>query len=131
MINKIQYLRRMPLDKNDVVIIGSAVLIAHGVDIINNDLDVVVKPEILNEYLGERNIRLEYGETYTPMEGIEITGDLSIIDKRYNQLNSKADVIEGYTFMSLLDLKAMYLALNRENDNLKIDIINRLLEESE
>lgn len=122
MINKIQYLNRIPFDKQDIVIIGSAVLIAHNINIINNDLDLIVRPDILKKFLLTRGANFE--ENYIFSNHIELSWSSS---KEFNELNKKANIIEGYSFMSLIDLRDMYTGLDREKDKEKILIINNLL----
>ena len=122
MINKIQYLKWVPFDKRDYVVIGSAVLIAHDVDIYNNDLDIVVRPEILYDFLSKRGASHE--QSYIIGGHIELS---YMSSKIFNKLNTDADIIEGYSFMSLFDLREMYIDLSREKDKEKILIINDLL----
>lgn len=122
MVEKIKYLKWVPFDKQDYVIMGSAVLVAHGVDIVNNNLDIIVRPEILNSFLSKRNANNE--QNYVIGGHIE----LSCMDsKMFNKLNTGADIIKGYSFMSLLDLRDMCILLGREKDMNKILIINDLL----
>lgn len=117
----------LPFKKTDIIIFGSATLIAHGVDIKNNDLDVIVRPHILKEHTTfNKFIRNEDGK-YKMYGDIELFEDLPMINKTFNQLNSKADIIEGYTFICLIDLRNMYCAMNRDKDIIKIKIIDKLL----
>ena len=125
MINKIQYLKWLPFDKRDVIVIGSAVLIAHNVDIVNNDLDVVIRQDVLKEFLLKRSAICN--ETYTIDNHIELSYKANGINKTFNELNINADITEGYSFMSLLDLREAYIAFGREKDKEKIIIINNLL----
>ena len=128
MIDKIRYLQHIPFEKKDIIIIGSAVLIAHGVSIINNDLDVVVRPETLDKYLHTQGIPLNDNNRYKYLSDTELYRDIDIIDKTFSDLNSAADIIEGYTFMSLFDLRLLYTKKNRNKDREKITIIDKLLD---
>lgn len=122
MIDKIQYLKWVPFDKRNYVIIGSAVFIAHGVNMINNDLDIAVRPEILYDFLSKRGANHE--QNYVIGSHIELSCTYS---KMFNKLNTNADIIGGYSFMSLFDLRGMYIRMGREKDMEKILIINDLL----
>ena len=122
MINKIQYLKWVPFNKQDYVIMASAVLIAHGIDMINNDLDIAVRPEILHDFLSKRDVTHE--QNYIIGNSIELSYTGS---KMFNRLNTNADIIEGYSFMSLFDLREMYIDINREKNKEKILTINRLM----
>lgn len=125
MINKIQYLKWLPFDNRDVIIIGSAVLIAHNVDIVNNDLDVVVRQEVLKKFLSKRNVTFD--ETYIIDNHIELSYKANGTNKNFNELNINATIIEGYSFMSLLNLRESYIAFGRKKDKEKIIIIDNLL----
>jgi hypothetical protein len=127
MINKIQYLKWLPFDNRDIIIIGSAVLIAHNVDIVNNDLDVVIRQEVLKNFLLKRNVIFD--ETYIIDNHIELSYKANGTNKTFNELNKNADIIGGYSFMSLFDLREAYIAFGREKDKEKIIIINNLLNE--
>lgn len=127
MIDKIQYLKRIPFDKQDIIIIGSAVLIAHGIDIVNNDLDVAVRRDILDVFLSRRGIICE--KTYMVGNHIELSYGSIMTDKSFNDLNKNADIIEHYSFMSLPDLKGMYLAMGREKDKEKLVIVDKLIKD--
>lgn len=129
MINKIQYLKWLPFDNRDIIVIGSAVLIAHNIDIVNNDLDVVIRQDVLKEFLLKRDVI--YDETYTIDNHIELAYKANGVNKTFNELNINADIIEGYSFMSLLDLRKAYIAFDRKKDKEKIIIINSLLNEKE
>lgn len=122
MINKIQYLKWVPFDKKDYVVMGSAVLIAHNVDIYNNDLDLAVRPEVLAKFLSKRYANHERNYIIGSHIELSCTGS-----KMFNKLNTNADIMEGYSFMSLLDLRSMYIYMGREKDMGKILIINDLL----
>ena len=128
MIEKIKYLKHIPFYKEDIIIFGSSVLIAHGINIVNNDIDVIVKPEKLDLYLKTRGIQLNRNESYNYINKIELYYALDIINKTYNQINSNADIIDGYTFINLSDLKLLYMKLGRNKDKEKIVIINSLLQ---
>jgi hypothetical protein len=122
MIEKIQHLKWVPFDKRDFVVIGSAVLVAHCVDIVNNDLDIAVRPEILNNFLSKRGASHDQNYVICGHIKLSCTGS-----KMFNKINTGADIIKGYSFMSLLDLRNMYILLDREKDMNKIFIINDLL----
>lgn len=127
MIEKIKYINYLPItiDTKHMVIIGSAVLIAHGVDMVNNDLDVVVRRDVFNEFLSKRDVVCD--KTYTVSNHIEMSYSSTMTGKSFNELNKNADIIEKYSFMCLADLKEMYLALGREKDKEKLIIIDKLL----
>lgn len=129
MIEKIKYLHSIPItiDLKDMVIIGSAVLIAHGVDIINNDLDVVVRRNVLDAFLLKRGVTCE--KTYITGNHVEMSYGTDMTGKSFNKLNKNADIIEKYSFISLPDLKEMYIALGRKKDKEKLIIIDKLLKE--
>lgn len=129
MINKIQYLKWLPFDNRDIVVIGSSVLIAHNVDIVNNDLDIVVRQDVLKEFLLKRDAICN--ETYTIDNHIELSYKANGTNKNFNELNINATIIEGYSFMSLFDLRESYIAFGREKDKKKIIIINSLLNKKE
>lgn len=122
MIDKIQHLGWVPFDKRDYVVMASAVLIAHGIDIVNNDLDIAVRPEILYDFLSKRGA--SHSQNYVVGGHIELSCTGS---KMFNNLNTNADIIEGYSFMSLFDLRGMYIRMGREKDMGKILTINDLL----
>jgi hypothetical protein len=122
MLNKIQYLKWVPFDKRDYVIMCSAVLVAHNADIVNNDLDIAVRPGILYTFLSKRGASHE--QNYVIGSHIELS---CMGSKIFNKLNTNADIIEGYSFMSLHDLRGMYIRMDREKDMDKILIINDLL----
>lgn len=122
MIDKIQHLWWVPFDKRDYVIMASAVLIAHSADIINNNLDIAVRPEILYDFLSKRGAN--HNQDYVVGGHIELSCAGS---KIFNKLNANADIIKGYSFMSLFDLRGMYIRMGREKDMDKILIINDLL----
>lgn len=122
MIKKIQYLKWVPFDKKDYVIIGSAVLVAHDVNIVNDDLDIAVRPEILYEFLLKRNA--DYEQNYVIGNHIELS---CMCSKTFNSINTNADIMEGYSFMSLFDLRGVYIRMGREKDMDKILAINVLL----
>ena len=96
-------LKELNIPKEDFVIYGSAPMVLRGLKEKNDDLDVLVK-DSLWEKLSVKYPNNINGDQID-IDGVSFThSDMSLLDD-VNDAISKADVIDGYHFLSLNDTK--------------------------
>jgi hypothetical protein len=134
-LKRIKYLNlidRFELDKEKTLIIGSAVLVLHGIIDENNDLDLVLTRDEFNKlerFEGEGLIKdYKYKKVFyiTKDKKLEAAVNFQLIQKTTEELLRRALDVEGYKFMSLRDTFKMYKTLNREKDIEKIDKLTKV-----
>ncbi len=123
-IRNLKLIKKYGLPKDKIVIMGSSVLVLHGLMPRNDDLDLIVTRPVLN---GMRNAKkfvkqYKFGKTFyhTKNKKLEAAVDFQILDTKIDNLLRRADVIDGYHFMSLRDTYRMYRILNRDKDIVKL-----------
>ena len=114
--------------KNKYVIIGSALLVLHGLLEKNTDLDIVADKSLMNTIKKDVNYNPvnKNGDIFYEHSNsiIEISETLSVTGQSFKSLYKKAITTpEGYNFMSWQDLYNMYKKLNRPKDQPKLHII--------
>jgi|WetSurSiteA1Bulk_404760.scaffolds.fasta_scaffold00070_28 hypothetical protein len=131
-IRYLDLLDKFNLDKSKALIVGSAVLVLHGVIDENNDLDLVLTREEFNKlqkFEAEGLIKdYKYKKVFyvTKDKKLEAAVNFQLLQKTTEELLRRALDVEGYKFMSLRDTFKMYKVLNREKDVEKIDKLTKI-----
>lgn len=134
-LKRIKYLDlidRFELDKSKALIVGSAVLVLHGVIDENNDLDLVLTRDEFNKlqkFEGQGLIKdFKYKKVFfkTKNDKLEAAVNFQLLQKTTEELLKRALDVEGYKFMSLRDTFKMYKILNRPKDTEKLDKLSKI-----
>jgi len=129
-IKHLKIINKLNLDKNKTLIIGSAVLVLHGVIEKNHDLDLVVTREVLSKLTKKKGIVKDYKYNkvfYKTKSGsMEAAVNFQVMHTTTEKLLKRALDVEGYKFMSLRDTYKMYKILNRPKDKEKLDRLKKI-----
>lgn len=132
-IKRIKHLKiidKLDLDKDKTLIIGSAVLVLHGVIEKNHDLDLVVTRDVLSKLTKKKGIVKDYKYNkvfYKTKSGsMEAAVNFQVMQTTTEKLLKRALDVEGYKFMSLRDTYKMYKILNRPKDKEKLDRLKKI-----
>ena len=132
-LNRIRHLKiidKFKIDKSKALIIGSAVLVLHGVIEKNHDLDLVVTRGVLIKLMKKKGIKKDYKYKkvfYKTKSGnMEAAVNFQVMHTTTDKLLKRALDIDGYKFMSLKDTYKMYKILNRPKDKEKLDRLEKI-----
>ncbi|MCD6558103.1 MAG: hypothetical protein J7K31_03685 [Candidatus Aenigmarchaeota archaeon] len=117
-------LRRLKLPRDKFAIFGSGCLAIRNIRD-NNDLDIIVKPELW-EHLIKKYPRTKKSD-FIQIDNIEIYKDLRPwVDDSCNLIDS-ADIIRGFRFVKLKYIIQLKKAMNRKKDKEDIKLIENFL----
>ena len=129
-IRHLELIDKLNLPKDKVLIMGSAVLVLHGIVDKNADLDLVVTRDVLNKMSKLKNIvkKFKCNKVFckTKDDSMEAAVNLQILGVTTETLLRRALDIDGYKFMSLKDTYKMYRILNRKKDIEKLKKLKRI-----
>jgi hypothetical protein len=134
-IRNLKLIDELNLDKNKVLIMGSAVLVLHGIIDRNDDLDLIVTRDVFNSLstMAKNKINgiikdYKFKKVFyrTKNKNVEAAVNFQILGKTTEELLKRAVDVKGYKFMSLRDTFKMYKILNREKDVEKITKLSRI-----
>jgi DNA ligase D-like protein (predicted 3'-phosphoesterase) len=129
-IKHLKIINKLDLDKDKTLIIGSAVLVLHGVIEKNHDLDLVVTRDVLSKLTKKKGIVKDYKFNkvfYKTKSGsMEAAVNFQVMHTTTEKLLKRALDVEGYKFMSLKDTYKMYKILNRPKDKEKLDRLKKI-----
>lgn len=129
-IKHLKIINKLGLDKKKTLIIGSAVLVLHGVIEKNHDLDLVVTRDVLSKLTKKKGIIKDYKFNkvfYKTKSGsMEAAVNFQVMHTTTEDLLKRALDVEGYKFMSLKDTYKMYKILNRPKDKEKLDRLKNI-----
>lgn len=123
-LKKIRYLNlinKFKISKSDSLIMGSAVLVLHGLLKKNHDIDVAVTRQTLNKIRLSKNFVKDYkfDKVFykTPNGQLEAAvGLYKIMNETMDNLLKRSDNVDNYRFMSLSDTYKLYKFLDRPKD---------------
>jgi len=129
-IKNLKLIDKLGLKKDKTLIIGSAVLVLHGVIDKNHDLDLVITRPIFNKLSRIKGIKkdFKYNKVFykTKKGEMEAAVNFQVMGKSTEELLKRALDIDGYKFMSLKDTYKMYKILNRPKDTEKLKRLKRI-----
>ena len=134
-IKNLKIIDKLGLDKSKTLIMGSGVLVLHGIIEKNDDLDLIVTRDIFNQLSKIAKKRFsgivkdfKYKKVFyrTQNKKMEAAVNFQILGKSTDELLRRALDVEGYKFMSLRDTFKMYKILNRGKDVEKIEKLRRI-----
>jgi DNA ligase D-like protein (predicted 3'-phosphoesterase) len=132
-IKKIKHLKiidKLGLDKKKTLIIGSAVLVLHGILDKNKDLDLVVTRDQLRKLKRKKGIIKDYkfNKVFyrTKDRSMEAAVNFQLMNITTEKLLKRSIKVDGYKFMSLRDTYKMYKTLNRPKDKEKLKRLERI-----
>ena len=123
-LKKIRYLNlinKFKISKSDSLIMGSAVLVLHGLLKKNHDIDVAVTRQTLNKIrLSKKFVKdYKFDKVFykTPNGQLEAAvGLYKIMNETMDNLLKRSDNVDNYRFMSLSDTYKLYKFLDRPKD---------------
>lgn len=129
-IRHLKIIDKFNMDKDNVLIMGSAVLVLHGVIEKNDDLDLIVSRNEFNKLKKDPRIKKDYKYNKvflrTKDGKMEAAVNFQVLGKTFEQLFKRSLEVNGYHFMSLRDTYKMYKKLDREKDKEKIIRLKRI-----
>ena len=134
-IRNLKLIDKLKIPKDKALIMGSAVLVLHGIIDKNDDLDLIVTRDVFQDLSKlcknhENGIVKDYKFKKvfyrTKDKKMEAAVNFQILGKTTEQLLKRALDVEGYKFMSLKDTFKMYQTLNREKDVVKLQRLQRI-----
>jgi len=134
-IRNLNLIDKLKLDKKKTLIMGSAVLVLHGVIDKNDDLDLIVTRDVFNQLSRIAKHRFsgivkdyKFKKVFyrTKNKNLEAAVNFQILGKTTEQLLKRALDVQGYKFMSLKDTFKMYKILDRPKDILKLQRLTRI-----
>lgn len=129
-IKHLKIMDKLNIDKSKALIIGSAVLVLHGIIEKNHDLDLVVTRDTLIKLTKKKGIVKDYKFNkvfYKTKSGkMEAAVNFQVMHTTTDKLLKRALDVEGYKFMSLRDTYKMYKILNRPKDKEKLDRLRKI-----
>lgn len=134
-IRNLKFIDKLKLDKSKTLIMGSAVLVLHGIIDRNDDLDLIVTRDVFNQLskLSKKKFSgivkdYKYKKVFYRTKGnqVEAACNFQILGKKTEQLLKRSLDVKGYKFMSLKDTFKMYKILNRSKDIEKIQRLDRI-----
>jgi hypothetical protein len=134
-LNKIRNLKlidKFNLPKDQIVIMGSSVLVLHSIIDKNDDLDLIVTRSVLNRMRQTKQfIRdFKYNKVFyrTKNKNLEAAVNFQILNQKIDKLLKRSDHINGYNFMNLRDTYKMYQILNRPKDVEKLKRLRQIFQ---
>jgi len=134
-IRNLKLIDKLGLDKSKTLIMGSAVLVLHGVIDRNDDLDLIVTRDVFNKLSRMAKYKFngivkdyKFKKVFyrTKNKNLEAAVNFQILGKTTDQLLKRALDVKGYKFMSLKDTFKMYKILDRQKDVEKLTRLNRI-----
>jgi hypothetical protein len=131
-IRHLDLIKKLDIDTNQALIIGSSVLVVCDVVKQNDDIDLVVTKAVFNKVAKNaevvKNYKREYNKVFytTPNHNIEMAVNFQILDATTEKLITRSVSVKGYNFMGLRDTYKMYKILNRPKDVEKLKKLERI-----
>ena len=132
-IKNLDLIDKLGIPKDKVLIMGSAVLVLHGIIDKNNDLDLIVTRDVFNDLSRMskdeglvKDYKFKKVFYRTKDKKLEAAVNFQILGKTTEELLKRALDVDGYKFMSLKDTFKMYKILNREKDAIKLQKLQRI-----
>jgi hypothetical protein len=134
-IRNLKLIDKLGLDKNKTLIMGSAVLVLHGIIDKNDDLDLIVTRDVFNHLSRIAKKRFsgivrdyKYKKVFyrSKNKNIEAAVNFQVLGKTTDELLKRALDVKGYKFMSLKDTFKMYQILDRVKDAEKLKRLKRV-----
>ena len=129
-IRNLDVIKKLGIDKSKSLIVGSAVLVLHGIIDKNDDLDLVVTRTVFNKLSKFKGIvkDFKFKKVFyrTKNKKMEAAVNFQVMGKSTEELLKRALDVEGYKFMSLKDTYTMYKILNRPKDVEKLKRLKRI-----
>lgn len=135
-LKKIRHLKtidKLEIDKTKSLIMGSSVLVLHGLIDKNDDLDLIVTRDEFNKAMKRADTIKQYKKEYNKVfiqsknRSVELAVNFQILGMSTERLIQRSLSIEGYNFMNLRDTYKMYKLLNRDKDSEKIKRLEKVL----
>lgn len=129
-IRNLHLIKKLGIDKSKSLIIGSAVLVLHGIIDKNDDLDLVVTRTVFNKLSKFKGVvkDFKFKKVFyrTKNKKMEVAVNFQVMGKSTEELLKRALDVKGYKFMSLKDTYTMYKILNRPKDVEKLKRLKRI-----
>ncbi|MCT4612394.1 MAG: hypothetical protein N4A47_03395 [Clostridia bacterium] len=134
-MNKLKYLKELDelkLNINDYAIGGSGPLVIRGLKESNRDIDILVNNKVWNELSNKLEIlEIEINKKlvkYIQYKNIAILNSVQgFEDSEIEKVIDRADIIEGYSFVSLEDTIICKKSSGREKDLKQVDKIKEYI----
>lgn len=143
MVQYLDELDKLELSRDKYVIIGSGSLVAYGLEVKNNDLDIILKPGMLAILVNEnilkpkvKPIKNEQDELFFKLVFVNDTEHIEVCNNVINDIDScnpldyyikSSANIDGYSYLPLVPLKYFYKCLYKryrlEKFKKKIDLL--------
>lgn len=125
-------LEKLNLPNDDFAIFGSAPLVIRNIKETNKDLDIIVKKSLWNELIKKYPVTIQVVENkqyeFIIIGNIELSYTLIGVNGiNPKTIVDKADIISGYRFVKLEDVKFCKLCWNRDKDINDIKLIDQYL----
>ena len=134
-IKNLKMIDKLGIPKDQALIMGSAVLVLHGIIEKNHDLDLIVTRQVFNKLskISKKTFSgimkdYKYKKVFyrSKNKKFEAAVNFQILNKTTEELLKRALDVGGYKFMSLRDTFKMYKILNRKKDVEKLEKLSRI-----
>jgi hypothetical protein len=121
----------MDLPVGKYAILGSGPLAVRGLRE-GRDLDLIVIPEVYEDYKRKEEwiVRVAYGREFLANNGIEIWKDIGPGEWNIEELIQRAEIIDGFPFVNLIDFIRWKEQAGREKDLKDVALARQFLERS-
>ena len=127
-------LKELNLPKNEYVILGSGPLVIRGLRGNNHDIDILVTKKLWNKLIKEYPVKIK--EVKDKKREFMKVGNISISypwddSNLLKNVFETADVVEGYKFASLEDMKLWKSYIGRDKDIEDVKLIEQYLNKNQ
>ena len=127
-------LKELNLPKNEYVILGSGPLVIRGLRGNNHDIDILVTKKLWNKLIKEYPVKIK--EVKDKKREFMKVGNISISypwddSNLLKNVFETADVVEGYKFASLEDIKLWKSYIGRDKDIEDVKLIEQYLNKNQ